>query len=113
MSFNSGGETHKFAYEPPVGDGHQVLGVHRLAGHVRTELSVVLLRRHVARVQQNGQAQRLERVEVLAPAGVVKVQQERTRVVVRQVEHLGHRLRGVTRIVQLCNTKNCSVFVCR
>lgn len=94
---------HEFEYVPPIGDRHQVLRVHCLAGHVRTKLSVVLLRRHVARVQQNGQAQRLQGVDVLAPAGVVKVQQEGTRVIVRQVEHLSHRLWGVTSIFKLCN----------
>lgn len=64
-----------------------------LAGHVAAELRVVLLGLHVAGVEENGQAEGLEAVDVLAPGVVVELQLERQGPVVRQVQHLRHRVR--------------------
>ena len=79
------------------------------AGNVTTELRVVFLRLHVAGVEENGQPKRLERVEVLTPRVIIKLQLERQRAVVRQVKHLRYRVRHVCGFLR--NDGNRSLFM--
>lgn len=60
----------------------------RLRGEVRTEVRVDVSRRGRARVDERGQAERLEARQVRAPPLVVELDGERGVLVVGQVEHL-------------------------
>lgn len=52
---------------PSVRNWDQIFVVQSLAGYMATELRVMLLRIHVARVEKNCQAEWLQRVEMLSP----------------------------------------------
>lgn len=58
---------------PSVRHWDQVLVVESLAGDVTAELHVMFLRVHIARIEENRQAKRLEGVQMLTPRMIVEL----------------------------------------
>lgn len=59
------------------------------------ELHVVLLRVHVAGVEEDRQAEWLQGVQMLPPRVIVELQSKRQGVIVREVQHLGGGVRHI------------------
>lgn len=80
---------------PSVRHRDQVLVVKSLAGDVATKLHVVLLRVHVACVEENRQAKRLQRVQMLSPRVVIELQSKWQGMIVGEIQDLGGGVRHI------------------
>lgn len=81
--------------EPSVRHRDQILIVESFASNVATELRVVFLRVHVACVEEDRQAEWFQRVQMLPPRVVVKLQSERQGVIVGEIQNLGGGVRHI------------------
>ena len=57
------------------------------AAEVSAKLGVLFLRQRIASVDQDGQAERFERAEILLPRRIVKLEPEWSGAVVAQIQH--------------------------